>query len=243
MKKLLFITCMLMSIDAIKAQEVRDDFNVGPYEVIYWGQGDIDYRLRKDVDLYEYFGLKKDTIIQVSEPEPNPLERGIQLSVFSETAMYRCARHSMVYGIEGTWKQKIADKIYLNGGISLGYAATTITNIKEDIFEVGVPIYVEYGNLNAKKASLYGGIGITPSFYSTMSAEYISQANDNEPEKYNGIYLAPHLDFGGYIPVGLQIIKVGVTWRYKINCSTKDYDLYQKIMGQSFIGFKIGVVL
>ena len=114
MKKLLLVTSMLLSIGFAKAQDVVDDFNVGPYEVYYKGQGDVNFRLKKGVDLYEYFGLKKDTIIQVSEAKPEPLKHGVELSFFGETGMSRRARYSMVYGLEGAWKQKIANKTYFS---------------------------------------------------------------------------------------------------------------------------------
>lgn len=44
MKKLLLVTAMLLSIGYAKAQDVVDDFNVGPYEVYYKGQGDVNFR-------------------------------------------------------------------------------------------------------------------------------------------------------------------------------------------------------
>lgn len=242
MKKLFLFATILMSIVIVKAQNVVDDFNVGPYEVYYKGQGDVNFRLKKGVDLYEYFGLKKDTIINVTEPTLEPLKNGIQLNLFGETSMYSCARYSMVYGIEGAWKQRIANKTYFNSGLSLGYAGITITNLKEDVLEVGLPLSIEFSNLSSKNASLYGGIGITPAYYSTMSARYINALRRTSLEKYNGLYIAPRLDFGCYVPIGKQIINVGVSWRYKINCSTEDYDLYYQIIGRSFIGANLGII-
>lgn len=55
---------MLLSINYVNAQNEVDDFNVGPYEVYYKGKGDVNFRLKKGVDLYEYFGLKKDTLFR-----------------------------------------------------------------------------------------------------------------------------------------------------------------------------------
>ena len=76
-----------------------------------------------------------------------------------------------------------------------------------------------------------------------MSAKYINAPEGTaDPQKYSGLYIAPRIELGGYIPVGKQIIKVGVNWRYKINCSTKDYDLYYQIVGRTFIGANIGII-
>ena len=56
------ITVLLATIVTGYAQNV-DNFEVGPYEVDYNEDGEYKYRLRHGVDLYKYFGLKKDTII------------------------------------------------------------------------------------------------------------------------------------------------------------------------------------
>lgn len=243
MKQLLLVTTMLLSICFAKAQDIVDDFNVGPYEVYYKGQGDVNFRLRKGVDLYEYFGLKKDTVIQVLNEKIVPLKCGTELRFFGETALYRCARYSMVYVLEGVWKQRFAKKTYFNGGLSFGYASTTVSGLKENVMEFGIPLSVELANLNAKKATLYGSLGISPTYYTTMTVKNINlHEGEKAPEKYSGLYIAPRIELGGYIPVGKQIIKIGVNWRYKINCSSKDYDLYNQIVGQSFIGTNIGIV-
>lgn len=67
MRTLLLMILFIVSINGGKAQNTIDNFYVGPYEVDYRGQGDINYRLRKGIDLYEYYGLKKDTIIQTEK--------------------------------------------------------------------------------------------------------------------------------------------------------------------------------
>lgn len=109
--------------------------------------------------------------------------------------------------------------------------------------EIGVPLSIEMANLNSKKATLYGSIGVSPTYYSTMSAKYLNAPEGaGDPKKYSGLYIAPRVELGGYIPVGKQIVKVGVNWRYKINCSTKDYNLYQMIVGRTFIGANIGII-
>lgn len=242
MKKLLLYAAMLLSIGFAKAQDVVDDFNVGPYEVYYKGQGDVNFRLKKGVDLYEYFGLKKDTIIQV-EAKLESLKHGVELCFFGETGLYRCARYSMAYGLEGAWKQRIANKTYFNAGLSFGYASTTIFNLMEDIMEIGVPLSVEFANLNKKKGTLYGSIGLSPTYYSTLSAKYIiASEGTSDPQKYCGLYIAPRIEFGGYIPVGKQVIKIGLNCRCKMNCTNKDYDIYYQIVGRTFIGANIGII-
>lgn len=241
MKKLLLVISMLLSINYVNAQNEVDDFNVGPYEVYYKGKGDVNFRLKKGVDLYEYFGLKKDTIIQVSEVQADPLKHGFQVSFLGETSTSRY-NFSMLYALEGVWKQKISSKTYFNGGLSLGYAVAT-NSIKEDVFEIGIPLSIEWANINQKKASLYCGIGLIPTYYTTLSSKYVSNTENGDPEKVNGLYISPKLDLGGYIPVGKQIVKIGVTFRYKVNCSTKDADIYKDILGRAFVGANIGIIL
>lgn len=63
MKKIVLVLCGIFAATMAKSQAVIDNFTVGPYEVDYKGEGDVNFRLRKGVDLYKYFGLKKDTVI------------------------------------------------------------------------------------------------------------------------------------------------------------------------------------
>lgn len=243
MRKVLLIVAMLMSIFIINAQNAEDQFEVGPYEVEYNGVGDYNVRMKKGVDLYEYFGLKRDTIIQVPEQKPEPFKYGFLFSLSGETGTYRCTRFSMSCGLTGMWKQKVANMTYINCGLSLSYAAANMDNLKEDIIEFGIPLSIEWSNLNFSKASMYGGVGISLFGFSTMSAKYIVATDGTMPNKYNGLLVAPQIDFGAYIPVGKKIIKLGLTWRYKINCSTQGYDLYRQIVGRSFIGANLGIIL
>ena len=222
------------------AQDV-DNFEVGPYEVDYKGSGDYKFRLRKGVDLYEYFGLKKDTILIV-ESQPSLFKNGVQIGLNMETCLSNKSRHSNVYGISGSYKQSIGNSIYLNGGLSLGLAIATIGFQKYNLMEVGMPLSVELSKISKDKASLYAGIGVVPSYYSTLSTKYEPEIPGVEPGKYSGLYLAPQLDFGGYIPVSNQLVRVGFFLKYKINCSTKDYDLYYQLMGLTFFGANIGLV-
>lgn len=223
------------------AQNV-DNFEVGPYEVDYRGPGDYKARLRKDVDLYEYFGLKRDTTIVTAPSKPSLLKHGIQVSFNAETCLSNKSRYSSVYGISGSWKQSVSNGIYLNGGLSLGFAVATVGSQKYSMIEIGVPLSVEFGKIRKRKGSLYGGVGLVPTVYSTLSAKYDPEIEGSEPQKYSGVYLAPQLDFGGYIPAGDLLVRIGISWKYKINCSTKDGDLYQTLLGRSFGGVNVGLI-
>ena len=241
MKKFFSMIALLtLSISGF-AQDV-DNFEVGPYEVNYKGSGDYKFRLRKGVDLYEYFGLKKDTTIQVVESNHALIKSGIQVGINMETCLSNKSRHSNVYGISGSWKQSIGNGVYLNGGLSLAMAIATVDIKKYNLMEIGVPLSVELSKISKDKASLYGGIGVVPTFYSTMSTKYEPEIPGVEPEKYSGLYIAPQLDFGGYIPVGNQLVRTGFFLKYKINCSKKDYDLYNQLMGLTFFGVNVGLV-
>lgn len=234
MKQLFLIAAMLMCIVVVNAQDVIDEFNVGPYEVNYSGPGDVNYRLKEGVDLYEYYGLKKDTII--SAPEPELVKHGFQLSFLGEASMSR-HNHSLVFGLEGVWKQRIAKKTYFNGGVSLGYAASAQSNIDKDILEAGVPISIEWANLYSKKASLYFAIKVSPTYYMSLS----KKSDNGLTIQHQGLYVSPGIDLGGYIPMGSHFAKIGVTCRYKINCYPQDSDIYQGTFGRAFVGANLGI--
>lgn len=233
---------MLMGFGAAQAQNTTEYFEVGPFIVQYKGPGDYNYRRKEGVDLYEEFGLQKDTIIQVVSPEPEPLCHGVELSLYGETVKANTARFSMAYGLEAAWKQRVAPMTYFNGGLAVGYASATITDRKYNLVEAGVPLTMEFGNLRRQRATLYGGVGVTPTFYATTSAKFSPEQPGKEPEKYNGFYVAPRVELGAYVPVGRQMMKVGVMWRYKVNCTKKDYDVYEQIVGRTFLGAQLGIV-
>lgn len=80
MKRFLLLSMLLISASLLSAQNVVENFVIGPYEVDYKGQGNVNFRLRKGIDLYEYFNLKKDTVL-ISNISETPLKRGIQIDL------------------------------------------------------------------------------------------------------------------------------------------------------------------
>lgn len=88
MKKLFLLVTMMAFVAMANAQEVLDHFVIGPYEVDYKGQGDVNYRLKKNVDVKEFFNIKNDTIVQTIQPETEPVEQGWQVDVMYTMPFY-----------------------------------------------------------------------------------------------------------------------------------------------------------
>lgn len=239
MKRSTMLLAILLGFLTGTAQTVIDNFYIGPYIVDYNGEGDVKYRLMDNVDLYEFFELKKDTTIVVPIVE-NPIKGAIQIS--GNVGANRFAAKEI--GIEGVWKQKIGENIYFNGGLSLAIDHSSITlRAKRDMFEIGVPLQIELGKLNHQFSSLYGAFGLTPTFYSTMNTKDWTKGKWEEGKyKKSGFLIAPSLEFGGNIPVGSTIIRIGVYGKYKINCTSSEFDVYKEA-GKCFLGAKIGFVL
>lgn len=239
MKKILTLCIMLVGVITCSAQIVIDNFNVGPYIVDYSGQGDVNYHLRDNINLYEFFELKKDTTI-ISLEKEIPVTHAIEIS--GNVGANRFA--SKEIGLEGVWKQNICNNLYFNGGLLVNFGITNYSKTcKRDMMEIGIPLQIEVGKLNHQYGSLYGSFGITPTYYSTLKAE-----NQNVPKdvdiKKSGFLVAPSLEFGGNIPVGESILRIGVYAKYKINCTRGDFDVYTKGgAGRMFLGAKIGFIL
>ena len=238
---------MLFCILGCRAQIVLDHFNVGPYMVDYIGPGDVKFRLMDGIDLYEFFELRRDTVIdaerianQVAET-PQDLRHAIQIS--GKVGANRFA--SKEIGLEVIWKQNIGTNLYFNGGLSpvIGHSNFSLY-FKRNMLEIGVPLQIEFGRPNTVKSSLYGTIGITPAYYSTINTKYWKKnewkGGDN---KASGFLISPVLEFGGYIPLGPAIMRIGVYGTYKINCTPGDYDVYSHEAGRCFLGAKLGIVL
>lgn len=248
MKKLLALCVMMAGVFTCSAQTVIDRFELGPYIVEYYGQDDVRYRLQDNVNLYEFFDLKMDTtIISKTKEVEVPLDHAIAIAG-NIGANRKIAKE---IGVEGVWKQLVGKNLYFNGGLSLNFGITHYgKNSGRSMVEIGIPLQIELGKLNHQNGSLYGSFGLTPAFYSTMTADgfYKTKVVDGktvliDPKK-SGFLLTPSLEFGGNIPVGPTILRIGVYAKYKINCTPGDFDVYTKGgAGRMFLGAKIGFVL
>lgn len=239
MKKVIVFCALLAGVVACSAQTVIDHFIVGPYVVDYNGQDDVNYRLKDNIDLYEYFDLQRDTTIVISQQVADPVKHAIQISAVLGANLYTTKE----FGVEGLWKQNIANNLYFNGGLSFlfDYTAKNGDTSKRSMFELGVPLQIELSNLDRRRASFYGLFGISPTFYSTLKTEAGSRPYDGK--KKSGMLVAPSLEVGCNVPVGTTIVRLGVYGKYKINCSTSGFDVYKDCVGRAFIGGKISVVI
>ncbi len=241
MKKLIVLAILFATLSSYA--QTPDNFDVGPYEVSYKGEGDFRFRLRKDVNLYDYFGLKKDTIIQKKEVQTKPFNKGFQLNLFMELPRRSVTQ---LYGVGGNWKHKVGGITYINAGLSFAYLFgkyNTYQMVKNEAFmEIGLPLSVEFSKIDYKKASLYAGVGVVPAIYTTVKSEQIVNGEKTAGKEYFGALLSPRIDFGGYIPVYNKIIRVGVFGEYKINCSGSELNIYKDHIGCAFLGANIGVV-
>lgn len=249
MKNLVVFAILFVAVVAGYAQSI-DNFVVGPYEVDYRGEGDFKYRIRKGVDLYEYFGLKKDSINSEALNEHQPVKHGVQINAFMSLPRFATGGNSNIFGLSGSWKQQIENAIYLNAGLSFGFSygkydydeSGKSYHRNENMIEVGVPLSVEFARLDYKKASVYAGIGLSPTYYNTIKAdETTSDGLDKEGDKESGFLIVPRIDFGGYIPLNNRILRIGVYGEYKINCSG-DVDIYEKRISRAFVGANVGLV-
>jgi hypothetical protein len=243
MKNILLAVLLILGISITKAQSRVENFNVGPYEVDYKGPGDINYRLRKGINLFEFYGLEKDTVIQTVHVT-EPLKNGVQLDVSFSMPRYSKGV-SNVWGIDVSWKQRIANLIYLNTGglFAMSYGKYEFIELKENIIEFGLPISLEFGKLSKNKAAIYGGVGFVPIYYLTTKEEIMNPINTEFREKPSGFLVAPRLDFGGYIPVCTKLMKMGVYGQYNINCSNRDNNQFKNHIGRFFIGMNLGLIL
>lgn len=240
MKKTLISFASAMCLFTCGAQNVIDNFTVGPYIVDYIGQGDIKYRLQDNIDLYEYFELSKDTVVVMPEIS-TPVDHAIQIS--GNIGSTRFSPKEI--GIECVWKQSISQTAYFNGGLSLGFAFSNFGEIgnKRNVFELGIPLQLELGKLDHQKSSCYGIFGLTPKIYSTMKSEDWCCMKYSDGIKKSGFLIAPSVEFGGNLPVGNSILRIGVYATYKINCTTSELDVYKNNAGRMYLGAKIGIVI
>lgn len=245
MKRLVFFLCGILAASMAKSQKVIDNFIVGPYEVDYRGQGDVNFRMRKGIDLYEYFGLQKDTII-VESKKSLPVSKTFELGLLYAVPRFDIKGAYNAFGVYGNGKTKIHKNFFFNYGgmvaVSYGRYNQEFNCLEDVLFEFGVPLTVEYADLDRTKASLYANVGVTPSFYTTISAKEISEGIEIDSEKNNGVYVAPQIGIGSYIPVNGHFVKIGVYGEYRISCAKDEEDILENRIGHAFVGAKVGFV-
>lgn len=241
MKHFLSICVIALSAFLSSAQTVIDNFTVGPFIVDYKGKGNINYRLRENTDLYEYFGLAKDTTIVTAVPT-NPVTNAFAISGYVGANRFAAKE----IGLEGVWKHALKSSLFFNAGLSLtvDYADFGSHGVHRGMLEIGVLLQIELGRLDRSTASLYGILGISPAVYTTLKATKWNGSTRVDDVSKTGFIVAPRLEFGGNIPVGSTIMRLGVYGVYKINCTAGDYNVYTiGGAGRMFLGAKIGVVL
>lgn len=256
-KTLLFALCAVATLTGIAQSTEPDSFEVGPYNVDYYGVGEVYYQLDKGIDLYKYFGLKKDTVVTVVEPATDPVKNAIQIGVFMALPRYVVLGASNVFGLEGSWKLGLSQQVYFNAGLSLGIrmgkfhrhtydmtksAMNYDNEFKETVMEIGVPLSIEFTKLDRKKASLFGSIGVVPTFYSGAQGENGNDYNTEENDSKSGFYVAPRIEVGGYIPAGGKLVRISGFYQNNLNCTPGDYDIYQNRIGRGHVGAKAALV-
>lgn len=115
MRTFFLILCGLLTTTMAKSQEVIDNFQVGPYEVDYMGKGDVNFRLKKNINLYEYFKLQKDTIIAESK-KVQPIKKGFEVGVTYLMPRFGVKGAFNSFGVYGSAKTRVSNNTYLNYG-------------------------------------------------------------------------------------------------------------------------------
>ena len=250
MKKLLILFAFVVMAMTGYAQSV-DNFDVGPYEVDYKGLGDFKYRLRNGVDLYKFFGLKKDTVIQQAAVPSERMKHAVQVDLFCRFAPTQVKGSSMVVGVEGSWKQQIAKSFYFNAGLAVGMGTNKYRNLdgtpssnKDKYLEVGLPLSVEFSKLDKKRASVFVGLGFVPTLMNFSESTYPIY-DDGELEELKSVFnIAPRLDFGTYLPLNSLAFKFGIFAQYNIYAGDDDaFDAFDNRCGNlPHIGINVGLV-
>ncbi|MBR0494261.1 MAG: hypothetical protein IJJ83_10955 [Muribaculaceae bacterium] len=256
-KTLVLVLCVVAAFAANAQSSEPDSFEVGPYNVDYYGPGEFNYQLKKNIDLFKYFKLKKDTVINVVEPTTEPVKSAFQIGIFMAVPRYVVLGASNVFGLEGSWKLGLSEQVYFNAGLSFGvrmgkfHRHTYDVNknsmiydneFKETVMEIGVPISIEFTKLDRKKASLFGSIGVVPTFFTGAQGEMGKDYNTEDNDSKSGFYVAPRIEVGGYIPMGGKLVRIGGFYQNNLNCTPGDYDVYKMRIGRGHVGAKAALV-
>ena len=172
----------------------------------------------------------------------NP-DHALQVSVYAAAN----SQTSKDFGIEGVWKKNIHRDLFINCGLSVAMDYTNkinkYTNTR-NMFEAGIPVQLEWSRLSFGKSSFYGLVGFSPVFYTTLSAKTWSSSAGMVVKdlKKSGLLITPTIEAGGNIPLQHTLIRIGVFFKSKLNCTPDGYNVYRNVGGLNFIGLKAGVI-
>lgn len=204
-QKLFAVVAMTFLCLAGYAQDINqvDRFDVGPYVVDYWGKGDISYKLKKGIDLIDFFQIKKDTVfvVQQDQTTTRPVKQafwgGVQVTPRNTITEFMLAA-------EGGYKRQIAPSWYVNAGANLGLhfinrGTSWDEGLGKALFIVGLPVTAEWSQLQYGMSSLFVEAGLIPAFYVKPGAS----------ENAAGFLIGPKAAVGAYIPVAGKMIRLG----------------------------------
>ncbi len=255
MKKLILTTLFALTTLAGFSQLVHN-FDVGPYEVNYLNRDEYDVKFRNNIDLYEYFGLKKDTIIQQVVKPAKPICHGFQVNAAMSMPRYVPNGCSNVFGLEFHYKLRIYKVLFFNVGASasmmFGKYSSMWNLISDNTIEAGMPISLEVSRPDMRRSSLFAKLGVTPFYYNILCAE---NRVTGEPSLYKGLQgmvIAPRMDIGAYVPFedfcsedcfmsDKLIFVIGTFAQYNIQC-TKGANIYRDRIGRCFMGAYVGLI-
>lgn len=215
--------------------QTLEKFEIGPYEVVYYGKGDYEASLIEGFNLYDHFGLQKDTTIVIEE-KTAPMKHGIQVAVTMRVPILANSGLTKVFGLEGSWKQQVYENLFVNAGLSCGVTTGYFFANKMRMIEAGIPVSLEYTNLDKMKSSLYASVGVLPAYYNTLVGD-LSNGVEGKPAKPTGVYVAPRLEVGGYIPVWGQLVKIGAYAQYNTSAA-----VYKDYIGRAYAGGSLGII-
>lgn len=245
MKKIVFVICGLLAATIVKGQEVIDNFQVGPYEVDYMGKGDVNFRLRKDIDLNEYYKIKKDTVF-IESKKKKPIKKAYELGLIYSIPRFGVHGAFNTFALYGSAKVAVDNGVYINYGGKMAFSYGEYNEnkncLKDKLVEIGVPLSVEFVKLDRSTSSFFVSVGLTPAYYSTISAKEISGGEEIDADKKSGLYVAPKVEIGGYLPMNKHLVKIGVFGEYRISCASKEDNIFKHRIGRAFVGASIGYV-
>lgn len=234
MKKITLLCALLAGVLSCAAQ-TADTFYVGPYTVDYLGEGNVRYRLQDDIDLYEFFDLRPDTVVVADKPVSDPAAHAIQVSC----RLAAGTGNAKDFGVEGLWKQYLKHSLYLNAGLTLGVVNRSL-GFDCRTFEAGIPVTVEYGKLVKGESSLYASAGIIPTLFTTLRNNKEEYGDIVSVGRQTGFLISPVAEIGCNVPVGDIHLRMGAYATYRIEATNTL--VYKERIGRAFMGGRIAVI-
>ena len=97
-----------------------------------------------------------------------------------------------------------------------------IGGVKANIFEIGIPLSIEYSNIKKESCAPFILFALSPVYSTTLSQK--EEVTERDLGGSSAFRLDPRVEFGTYFPIGGQLCRIGLFFKTGISLTESNPD-------------------